>query len=117
MSRPKKLMGETISYPNPPLCGTLLITINYKDKECKEPCESILNGGKSGGCKALQEAVGRLTSLALRKGFKDEAIDQLYGLRCYTCMQKRASIPIEERKNQPVSCPDALARALRKEDE
>lgn len=63
-------------------CGDLLLTVNYDEHGI---AEVIAKGGKSGGCVSAQlEAIGRLTSLALRSGVpKEKIIAQLGGISCH----------------------------------
>jgi len=62
-------------------CGNLYVTINERDGA---PFELFARIGKAGGCAASQtEAIGRLVSLALRKGVAPYDIQQqLTGVRC-----------------------------------
>ncbi len=85
-------------------CGTLYITVNYDENGV---CEVFTSTGKAGGCPSQSEATARLASIALRSGISiDEVIDQLKGIRCpSTIRQKGMSC---------TSCPDAIARVLRK---
>lgn len=63
-------------------CGELLLTVNYDEEGI---AEVVAKGGKSGGCISAQlEAIGRLTSLALRSGVsKEKIISQLSGISCH----------------------------------
>ncbi len=88
-------------------CGTLYITVNYDEKGI---CEVFTSTGKAGGCPSQSEATARLASVALRSGISvNEVYDQLKGIRCPSTIR------------QPgmgcTSCPDAIARVLKKVSE
>ncbi|MBT4248247.1 vitamin B12-dependent ribonucleotide reductase [Candidatus Woesearchaeota archaeon] len=86
-------------------CGSLYVTIN-EDEE--GPLEVFARLGRSGGCAATQtEAIGRLISLAMQTGIRTEQIvAQLEGIRCPApCWQPEGLV---------LSCPDAIAKAIKK---
>ncbi len=87
-------------------CGNLYVTINDDDQG---PFEVFAQIGKTGGCAASQtEAIGRLTSLALRAGVEPKAIvGQLRGIRC--------SSPNWNKGNIVLSCADGISKALEKQ--
>lgn len=100
--RPKVLPGRTIRMETG--CSALYVTIN----EDQDGVFEIFNTmGKAGGCAASQsEAIGRLVSLAWRAGVStDEIVKQLSGICCH----KQVGVG----KNKSLSCPDAIARAIR----
>ena len=119
--RPEILFGKTPRIKTG--CGWLYITINYCDSK---PFEILPNFGKSGGCgSASAEAIGRMTSLALRKGATiEEVIKELGEISCHlptptckSCYDGVASIlsnnkdipsPLVKSHNAPVLNPDKV---------
>ena len=100
-SRPKLLTGETERMDTG--CGKLFVIMN--DDELG-PREVFANMGKAGGCASSNtEALGRLISLALKKGAApSEIVDQLKGIRCH--------VPYGMGPNATVSCADAIGKAI-----
>lgn len=85
-------------------CGNLYISVNSDEYGI---CEVFTNTGRDGGCSSQSEATSRLISIALRAGITEEAIlEQLKGIRCPACI-RRPGINV-------TSCPDAIAKAIRK---
>jgi ribonucleoside-diphosphate reductase alpha chain len=85
-------------------CGNLYITVNYDEHGI---CEVFTNTSKAGGCPAQSEASARLATLALRANVDhDSIIRQLAGIRCPAAVRNKNS--------QCLSCPDAIARSLKK---
>ncbi|MCL4873919.1 vitamin B12-dependent ribonucleotide reductase [bacterium] len=85
-------------------CGNLYITIN-EDEEGR-PFEIFTQIGKAGGCVASQcEAMGRMTSLALRSGVEPhEIVKQMRGISCH--------LPVGFGAGRVMSCADAMAQAM-----
>jgi ribonucleoside-diphosphate reductase alpha chain len=85
-------------------CGNLYITIN-EDEEGR-PFEIFTQIGKAGGCVASQcEAMGRMTSLALRSGVEpQEIVNQMRGISCH--------LPVGFGAGKVASCADAMAQAM-----
>jgi len=85
-------------------CGNLYITIN-EDEEGR-PFEIFTQIGKAGGCVASQcEAMGRMTSLALRSGVEpQEIVSQMRGISCH--------LPVGFGAGKVASCADAMAQAM-----
>jgi len=85
-------------------CGNMYVTINQDEKG--ELFEVFNQIGKAGGCADSQaEAIGRLTSLALRSGIHPkEIISELKGISCHR--------PFGLGPNRVLSCADALGRAI-----
>ena len=100
-SRPQLLSGETQRMETG--CGKLFIIMN--DDEYG-PREVFANMGKAGGCASSNtEALGRLISLALKKGASaQEIVEQLKGIRCH--------VPWGMGPNATLSCADAIGKAL-----
>ncbi|MBC8545740.1 vitamin B12-dependent ribonucleotide reductase [Clostridiaceae bacterium NSJ-31] len=85
-------------------CGNLYVTVNYDEHGI---CEVFTNTGKAGGCPSQSEATARLASVALRSGVSvDEVIDQLKGIRCPSTIRQPGM--------KCTSCPDAMAKIIRK---
>ncbi len=88
-------------------CGNLYVTVNYDENGI---CEVFTSTGKAGGCPSQSEATARLASIALRSGISlDEVIEQLRGIRCPSTIRQTGM--------KCTSCPDAIARVLRRVDE
>lgn len=85
-------------------CGTLRVTVNYKDDK---PFETFFRMGRAGGCAAaFTEAVGRLASLALRNGAKIEEVEtHLMALQC--------NKPVGVGDDCVSSCLDGAAKAIK----
>ena len=100
-SRPQLLSGETQRMDTG--CGKLFVIMN--DDEYG-PREVFANMGKAGGCASSNtEALGRLISLALKKGASaGEIVEQLKGIRCH--------VPYGIGSNATLSCADAIGKAL-----
>ena len=85
-------------------CGNLYITTNYDENGI---CEVFTSTGKAGGCPSQSEATARLASIALRSGISvDEVYAQLKGIRCPSTIRQQGM--------SCTSCPDAIAKVLRK---
>ena len=88
-------------------CGNLYITVNYDQHGI---CEVFTSTGKAGGCPSQSEATARLVSIALRSGISvDEILDQLKGIRCPSTIRQQGM--------QCTSCPDAIARMVKRVDD
>ena len=85
-------------------CGNLYVIIN-EDEE-GNPFEIFTQIGKAGGCVASQcEAMGRMTSLALRSGIgAEEIVKQMRGISCH--------LPVGYGSEKVLSCSDAMGKAL-----
>lgn len=85
-------------------CGNLYVTVNFDDNGI---CEVFTSTGKAGGCPSQSEATARLVSIALRSGISiDEILDQLQGIRCPSTIRHAGM--------KCTSCPDAIARVVKK---
>lgn len=118
---------KSITFKNKVACCTLYITIGYD--ETNGPIEAFVAHSKAGGCSALLEAMGRMTSLALRYKIPLESIlKQLHGIRCPACTniiikeqeelkrKNNGELPDNYEKAIHFSCPDTLAKVLSKAD-
>jgi len=107
--RPKRIDGhiEKVKVG----CGTLFLTVGINKGKISE---IFLNGSKLGGCRANQEGLGRLLSLACRHEIPiEEIIDQMQLIICPACTRAKAKLNDPEKiKEFPTSCPDAVAKAL-----
>jgi ribonucleoside-diphosphate reductase alpha chain len=101
-SRPKTTRGVTVKMETG--CGQLYVTINEDQQGL---CEVFSQMGKAGGCASSQsEAIARLVSLSLRSGVDTEAVlRQISGIRCPS--------PVLTKDGPVLSCPDAIAKAIR----
>lgn len=85
-------------------CGNLYVTVNYDENGI---CEVFTSTGKAGGCPSQSEATARLVSIALRSGVSvDELLEQLRGIRCPSTIRHAGM--------KCTSCPDAIARVIKK---
>jgi ribonucleoside-diphosphate reductase alpha chain len=100
-SRPQLLTGETQRMDTG--CGKLFVIMNDDEYGAREV---FANMGKAGGCASSNtEALGRLISLALKKGAAaNEIVEQLKGIRCH--------VPYGMGPNATLSCADAIGKAL-----
>ena len=103
-----RLDGST--YVKQTACGKLYITINRDDDD--NLVEVFIDPGKSGGCVANAESLGRMASTMLRSGLSIESIiDSTKGVKCAACTKAKGG-------NKPIdglSCGDILARTIQEE--
>ncbi len=98
--RPQIMQGTTTRF-RIGNCGNLYVTVNEDERGV---CEVFVNIGGE-GCPPLTEAVGRLTSLALRSGIDvDAVLNQIKSIRCIGC--------VSDSSTEVLSCPEAISRAL-----
>ncbi len=102
--RPRPEFMQGITKRMDTSCGSLYVTINWD--ETGRPFEVFTSMGKAGGCASSQsEAIGRLTSLALRSGVDPgQVARQLRGISCH--------LPKGIGRKRISSCADAVAQAL-----
>ena len=103
-----RLDGST--YVKQTACGKLYITINRDADD--NLVEVFIDPGKSGGCVANAESLGRMASTMLRSGLSIESIiDSTKGVKCAACTKAKGG-------NKPIdglSCGDILARTIKEE--
>ena len=103
-----RLDGST--YVKQTACGKLYITINRDADD--NLVEVFIDPGKSGGCVANAESLGRMASTMLRSGLSIESIiDSTKGVKCAACTKAKGG-------NKPIdglSCGDILARTIQEE--
>ncbi|MFA5158646.1 MAG: vitamin B12-dependent ribonucleotide reductase [Patescibacteria group bacterium] len=99
--RPEIVVGTTEKIPTG--LGDMYITIN-EDEEGM--CELFVSHGKSGGeANAMNEAIGRLISIALRSRVEPKVLSKhLKGIR--------GSNPVWQNGELILSCPDAIGKAI-----
>lgn len=103
-----RLNGGT--YVKRTACGKLYITINRDEDD--NLVEVFIDPGKSGGCVANAESLGRMASTMLRGGMSIESIvDSTKGVKCSACTQAKGSKKIID----GLSCGDILARTIQEE--
>ena len=98
------------TYVKQTACGKLYITINRDEDD--NLVEVFIDPGKSGGCVANAESLGRMASTMLRSGLSIESIiDSTKGVKCAACTKAKGG-------NKPIdglSCGDILARTIQEE--
>ena len=103
-----RLNGGT--YVKKTACGKLYITINRDEDD--NLVEVFIDPGKSGGCVANAESLGRMASTMLRGGMAIESIvDSVKGVKCSACTQAKGSKKVID----GLSCGDILARTIQEE--
>ena len=99
------------SYVRQTACGKLYVTIN-RDED-NNLVEVFIDPGKSGGCAANAETIGRLCSSMMRGGMTiDSIVDSAKGVKCSACTKVKAG------KIKPIdglSCGDIIARTIEAE--
>ena len=106
-----RLSGST--YKKDIACGHLYITINRDEND--NLVEVFIDPGKSGGCTANAECLGRYASACMRAGMKIESIvDITKGVKCSACSKAKGS----GMKNiDGMSCGDVVAKTIQEEYE
>ena len=103
-----RLNGST--YVKDIACGKLYITINRDEND--NLVEVFIDPGKSGGCAANAECIGRYASACMRAGMSIDAIvDATKGVKCSACMQAKGM----KKKIDGVSCGDVIAKTIQEE--
>ena len=105
-----RLDGST--YVKQTACGKLYITIN-RDAD-GNLVEVFIDPGKSGGCVANAESLGRYASSMMRSGMTIESIiDATKGVKCAACTKAKGG----KRHVDGLSCGDIIARTIQEEYE
>lgn len=98
------------SYVKQTACGKLYITINRDDDD--NLVEVFIDPGKSGGCVANAESLGRFASACMRGGMAVDAIvDITKGVKCSACTKAKG----RNKKVDGLSCGDIVARTIEEE--
>ena len=97
-----RLSGTT--YVKMIACGKLYITINRDEND--NLVEVFIDPGKSGGCTANAECIGRYASACMRAGMSVDAIvDTTRGVKCSACMKGKGA----RKQIDGLSCVDFIA--------
>ena len=104
LTRPEVTIGKNYKYVTG--CGGLFVNIN--ETEDGKPVELFATIGKSGNCqKCNMEALGRMVSLSFRNHVPvEKIIKQLLSIGCHK--------PFGMGPKKVLSCPDAIAKALKR---
>lgn len=103
-----RLSGTT--YVKQIACGKLYITINRDEND--NLVEVFIDPGKSGGCTANAECIGRYASACMRAGMSIDAIvDVTKGVKCSACMQAKGM----KKQIDGLSCGDVIAKTIQEE--
>lgn len=103
-----RLSGTT--YVKQIACGKLYITINRDEND--NLVEVFIDPGKSGGCTANAECIGRYASACMRAGMSVDAIvDATKGVKCSACMQAKGM----KKQIDGLSCGDVIAKTIQEE--
>ena len=106
-------LGERLSgttYVKQIACGKLYITINRDEND--NLVEVFIDPGKSGGCTANAECIGRYASACMRAGMSVDAIvDVTKGVKCSACMQAKGM----KKQIDGLSCGDVIAKTIQEE--
>ena len=104
-----RLSGST--YVKEVACGHLYITINRDEND--NLVEVFIDPGKSGGCVANAECLGRYASACMRAGMTiDSIVDVTKGVKCSACSQAKGS---KVKHIDGLSCGDVVARTIQEE--
>lgn len=105
----RRLNGST--YVKQIACGHLYITINRDEND--NLVEVFIDPGKSGGCSANAECIGRYASACMRSGMRiEDIVDVTKGVKCDACTRVKGS---KIRPIDGLSCGDVIARTIEEE--
>lgn len=100
---------NSATYVKQTACGKLYITISRDDNN--NLVEVFIDPGKSGGCAANAESLGRMASTMMRAGVTIESIvDSVKGVKCAACIKGKS-----KKKIDGLSCGDIIARTIKEE--
>ena len=100
---------NSATYVKQTACGKLYITISRDDNN--NLVEIFIDPGKSGGCAANAESLGRMASTMMRAGVTIESIvDSVKGVKCAACIKGKS-----KKKIDGLSCGDIIARTIKEE--
>lgn len=100
---------NSATYVKQTACGKLYITISRDDNN--NLVEVFIDPGKSGGCAANAESLGRMASTMMRAGVTIESIvDSIKGVKCAACIKGKS-----KKKIDGLSCGDIIARTINEE--
>ena len=100
---------NSATYVKQTACGKLYITISKDDNN--NLVEVFIDPGKSGGCAANAESLGRMASTMMRAGVTIESIvDSIKGVKCAACIKGKS-----KKKIDGLSCGDIIARTIKEE--
>ncbi|HSQ87527.1 MAG TPA: ribonucleoside-diphosphate reductase, adenosylcobalamin-dependent, partial [Romboutsia sp.] len=112
----RKQLGNRLSgttYVKDMACGKLYITINRDEND--NLVEVFIDSGKSGGCSANTESLGRYASACMRCGMDiNSIIDATKGVKCSACTKVKGA---KTKNIDGMSCGDIIARTIQEEYE
>lgn len=103
-----RLQGST--YIKEIACGKMYITVNRDEND--NLVEVFIDSGKSGGCQANTECLGRLASSCMRSGVRiEDIVDATKGVKCSACSKVKGL----GKAIDGMSCGDVVAKTIQEE--